>query len=88
MGTPLPTAIVTSDDMQALGVLKAMRRMNVSDICRNRPNNVPISLYQNESFTSVDVNANKLGFCCKAFNWKDRRQKNFTYPLYRSNKSG
>ena len=31
-GTPLPTAIVTSDDMQALGVLKAMRKMNVSGI--------------------------------------------------------
>jgi DNA-binding LacI/PurR family transcriptional regulator len=61
-GTPLPTAIVTSDDMQALGVLKAMRKMNVSGIAVTGFNNVPISLYQNESFTSVDVNASKLGF--------------------------
>lgn len=61
-GAYLPTAIVTSDDMQALGVLKAMRKKNISNIAVTGFNNTPISLYQNESFTSVDVNANKLGF--------------------------
>jgi len=61
-GAELPTAIVTSDDMQALGVLKAMRKKNISNIAVTGFNNTPISLYQNESFTSVDVNANKLGF--------------------------
>ena len=61
-GQELPTAIVTSDDMQALGVLKAMRKKNISNIAVTGFNNMPISLYQNESFTSVDVNASKLGF--------------------------
>lgn len=62
-GAELPTAIVTSDDMQALGVLKAMRKMNVSDVAVTGFNNMPVSLYKNESFTSVDVNASQLGFC-------------------------
>lgn len=61
-GAELPTAIVTSDDMQALGVLKAMRKMNLSDIAVTGFNNMPISTYRNETFVSVDVNAHKLGF--------------------------
>ncbi len=61
-GKALPTAIVTSDDMQALGVLNTMRKMNITDIAITGFNNTPISTLQNENFTSVDVNANKLGF--------------------------
>lgn len=62
VGDKTPTAVVTSDDMQALGAIKAMRNMNLSDILVTGFNNTPISTYHNEKFISVDVNAEKLGF--------------------------
>lgn len=62
LGEKFPTAIVTSDDMQALGVFSAMRKANISNIAVTGFNNTPVATCGNEVFVSVDVNAEKLGF--------------------------
>lgn len=61
-GQNKPTAVVTCDDMQALGVLKAMQEKGLSDIAVTGFNNTPLGMYQSPKLTSVDVNADKLGF--------------------------
>ncbi|MCX7771694.1 MAG: LacI family transcriptional regulator [Clostridia bacterium] len=61
-GQNKPTAVVTCDDMQALGVLKAMQEKNIGDMAVTGFNNTPLGLFQSPKLTSVDVNADKLGF--------------------------
>jgi len=56
------TAVVTSDDMQALGVLKALQEKDVTDIVVTGFNNTPAVMYHSQMIASVDVNAEQLGF--------------------------
>ena len=61
-GQNKPTAVVTCDDMQAMGVLRAMQEKGITDIAVTGFNNSPLGIYQTPKLTSVDVNAEKLGF--------------------------
>ncbi len=60
-GQNRPTAVVTCDDMQALGAIKAMQEKGVEGIAVTGFNNTPLGMFQNPKLTSVDVNADKLG---------------------------
>lgn len=57
-----PTAIVACDDMQALGVIKAMQEKNISGIVVTGFNNIPMGMYHSQMIASVDVKAHELGF--------------------------
>jgi DNA-binding LacI/PurR family transcriptional regulator len=57
-----PTAIVTSDDMQALGVIKVLNEKNIPDIVVTGFNNTPVGMYHSRMIASVDVNAKDLGY--------------------------
>lgn len=61
-GAPLPTAVVTVDDLQAIGVLLAMQNRLISEVAVIGFNNTPLSAYQKPTLSSVDVNADRLGF--------------------------
>lgn len=61
-GQTKPTAIVTCDDMQALGVLKALSENKIDDIAVTGFNNTIAGMFQSRMLASVDVNADKLGF--------------------------
>lgn len=61
-GRNKPQAIVTCDDMQAIGALKALHERGIENIAITGFNNTPLGVYQSPTLTSVDVNADKLGF--------------------------
>jgi DNA-binding LacI/PurR family transcriptional regulator len=58
----MPDAVVTCDDMQAIGALKAMEVHGIRNISIIGFNNTPLGYFQNPRLTSVDVNADKLGY--------------------------
>ncbi|NLU52266.1 MAG: LacI family transcriptional regulator [Clostridiaceae bacterium] len=59
----LPTAVVTCDDMQALGVLNALSEKGIDNIAvTGFNNNLLPGINRGAKFTSVDVNAYKLGY--------------------------
>lgn len=57
----LPTAVVTTDDILAFGVIKACKEedKNISIVGFN---NTPLAEYQDPKLSSVDINAEKLGY--------------------------
>ncbi len=56
-----PSAVVTTDDLLAFGVVDAMKEKDVKNIAVVGFNNTYLSGYQNPSLTSVDINAQELG---------------------------
>lgn len=58
----MPQAVVTCDDMQALGALKALRESGMTDVEVTGFNNTPLGQYQSPRLATVDVNADKLGY--------------------------
>lgn len=57
-----PSAVVTTDDLLAFGANKVLREMKLKDISLVGFNNTPLAEYQYPSLSSVDINANKLGY--------------------------
>lgn len=57
-----PTAVVATDDFIAFGALKAANESNNSNISVVGFNNTPLAAYRNPSLSSVDINAEKLGY--------------------------
>lgn len=57
-----PTAIVTTDDFLAFGVQKVLKDLNYNDVAVVGFNNTPLAQYQKPSLTSVDINAEQLGY--------------------------
>jgi DNA-binding LacI/PurR family transcriptional regulator len=55
-------AIATTDDLIAIGALKAIRDSGKEDILVTGFNNTPIATYQNPPLTTVEINADKLGY--------------------------
>lgn len=56
-----PDAIVTTDDLIAFGVQKALAELNLLNIALAGFNNTVLSQYKTPSISSVDINAEKLG---------------------------
>lgn len=56
------TGIVTTDDLLAFGVLKFMKEKSIKDISIVGFNNTPLSEYQNPPLTTVNINADLLGY--------------------------
>jgi DNA-binding LacI/PurR family transcriptional regulator len=57
-----PTAVVTTDDLLAFGALKAINEKVDKNIAVVGFNNTPLAIYQRPALSSVDINAEKLGF--------------------------
>lgn len=57
----VPQAVVTTDDLLALGVLRYLRERQLT-VKVSGFNNIPLSEYQSPSLTSVDIRAEELGF--------------------------
>lgn len=55
-------SIATTDDLIAVGALNALKDLNREDILVTGFNNTPISNYQTPPLTSVEINADKLGY--------------------------
>lgn len=60
--TNSPTAIVTTDDLLAFGAMKYITEKDHEKISIIGFNNTPLSIYQNPPLSSVDINAEKLGY--------------------------
>lgn len=58
-----PTAIVTTDDLLAIGANRYLLENNIKDIAIVGFNNIPLLEYQKPSLSSVDVNAKEIGYC-------------------------
>lgn len=54
-------AIATTDDLIAVGVLKALKEDNREDIIVSGFNNTPIGRFQNPPLLTVEINAEELG---------------------------
>lgn len=57
-----PTAVVTTDDLIAYGVLKVIKEHENLNIEVVGFNNTPLASYQTPPLSSVDINAEKLGY--------------------------
>lgn len=57
-----PTAIVATDDLLAFGAQESLNEIGIRDISIAGFNNIPMSEYQNPPLSSVDINAEMLGF--------------------------
>jgi DNA-binding LacI/PurR family transcriptional regulator len=57
-----PTAIIAEDDILAFGILKVLREKNINNIEVVGFNNNPLSEFQNPSLSSIDINADELGY--------------------------
>ncbi|MFT8347365.1 LacI family DNA-binding transcriptional regulator [Clostridium saccharoperbutylacetonicum] len=57
-----PTAIIAEDDILAFGILKLLREKNINNIEVVGFNNNPLSEFQNPSLSSIDINADELGY--------------------------
>lgn len=55
------SAFVTTDDLLAFGVQRAVKELMYSDISIVGFNNVPLTQYKNPQLASVDINSEKLG---------------------------
>ncbi|HHW68293.1 MAG: hypothetical protein PWP07_862 [Epulopiscium sp.] len=58
----VPQAIVTTDDIIAFGVLKAIKEKNMQKIAVIGFNNTFLAPYQSPSLSSVDINAEQIGY--------------------------
>lgn len=56
-----PDAVVTTDDILSIGALKVIHERRLKDIFVTGFNNTVMSKYQAHPFSSVDINADKLG---------------------------
>lgn len=56
------TGIVTTDDLLAFGALKFMKEKSIKDISIAGFNNTPLSEYQSPPLTTVNINADLLGY--------------------------
>lgn len=57
-----PTAIVTTDDLLAVGTIEVLNNRQLKDISIVGFNNIQISEHQKPALASVDINAEKLGY--------------------------
>ncbi|KGG80384.1 LacI family transcriptional regulator [Caloranaerobacter azorensis H53214] len=57
-----PSAVVTTDDLIAFGVLKAIKEKAANKIAVVGFNNTPLAEYQQPKLTSVDIKAEELGY--------------------------
>jgi DNA-binding LacI/PurR family transcriptional regulator len=57
-----PSAVVTTDDLIAYGVLKVIKEHSDLNIEVVGFNNTPLASYQTPPLSSVDINAEKLGY--------------------------
>lgn len=60
--TNKPTAVVTTDDLIAFGANKAIKEFTDYPVAVVGFNNTPMAAYQTPSLTSVDINAEELGY--------------------------
>ncbi|MCX7884396.1 MAG: LacI family transcriptional regulator [Caloramator sp.] len=58
----IPSAVVTTDDLLAFGALKAINERIDQKIAIVGFNNTPLAVYQNPPLSSVDINAEELGY--------------------------
>lgn len=58
----VPTAVAATDDLLAYGAMKCINEMNKEKVAIIGFNNTPLSVYQNPPLSSVDINAEKLGY--------------------------
>ncbi|PJI07484.1 MULTISPECIES: LacI family DNA-binding transcriptional regulator [Clostridium] len=58
----MPSAVVTTDDLLAFGVLKFLREINEENVSVVGFNNTPLAEYQVPPLASVDINSEKLGY--------------------------
>ncbi len=58
----MPSAVVTTDDLLAFGANAVLEEKKIKDISLVGFNNTPLAAYQTPSLSSVDINANKLGY--------------------------
>lgn len=56
-----PTAIMSSDDLQAIGVLRFLKKQHLENISVMGFNNISLTEFTTPNITSVDVNPQKLG---------------------------
>ncbi len=59
---PQPTALVTTDDLQAIGALQVLRERARTDMAVVGFNNTDLAVFQQPALASIDVNATQLGF--------------------------
>ncbi len=57
-----PTAIIIEDDVLAFGALKVLTQRNIKNIEVIGFNNSPLAEFQTPSLSSVDINAQELGY--------------------------
>jgi DNA-binding LacI/PurR family transcriptional regulator len=57
-----PTAIIVEDDILAFGVLKVLKERNIKSIEVVGFNNSPLAEFQTPPLSSVDINAQELGY--------------------------
>ena len=57
-----PDVVVTTDDLIAFGVLKALAEKKKNEILVVGFNNTPLAEYQTPTLSSVDINSEKLGY--------------------------
>lgn len=62
LSNKIPSAIVTTDDFLAFGAIKAVKESIEKKIAIVGFNNTPMAAYQSISLSSVDINAEKLGY--------------------------
>ncbi|MDT8717079.1 LacI family DNA-binding transcriptional regulator [Clostridium sp. 19966] len=59
----IPDAVITADDLIAIGAMKAIKEKNIEDkIAVVGFNNIPIAVYQNPPLSSVEINTYDLGY--------------------------
>jgi DNA-binding LacI/PurR family transcriptional regulator len=58
----IPDAVVTTDDLIAFGALKAINEKGLKKIAVVGFNNTPLAAYQSPTLSSVDINAEELGY--------------------------
>lgn len=58
----MPTAIIAEDDILAFGTLKVLNERNINNIEVVGFNNNPLAEFQTPSLSSVDINADELGY--------------------------
>ncbi len=56
------TAIVTTDDLLAFGVMKELKYKQINNIAVTGFNNIQLAQFKTPSLSSVDINADKLGY--------------------------
>lgn len=56
------TAVVTTDDLIAFGIMKELNKRDINNISIVGFNNTPLSAYQNPPLATVDINAYELGY--------------------------